>query len=214
MSAFPRSRANWREPCGSVVSPATIRIPFYSISNNSMSETLPKFGLHELLCEQLRDLYDAESQYRQHLREVLNAVVSEDLAHLMNAISNDVDEGISRLAEACEMLDIPSGGVTCKAMEGLVREGKDSTSEWKDSATRDAAIIANAQRVVHYEIAGFGTATEFARCLKCPDVAALLKELLRRSIANDGRLTKIATGGWFAPGINQEAATATPPGSV
>jgi len=164
-------------------------------------------GLLELLCEQLRDLYDAGCQYRVHLDSVLKAVVSEELSRLMEEISLDVDEGISRVAEACELLGVPPGGVPCQAMAGLVREGKEVTADWEDSATRDAALIANAQRVVHYEIAGFGTAAEFARCLKRNKVAAILKELLQRSGDNDHRLDRIAMGGWFSEGINREAAT-------
>jgi len=167
-----------------------------------------KFGLHELLCEQLRDLYDAGYQYRCHLREILNAVVSPVLSELLESIAIDLDEGISRLAEACEILDVPPGGVSCAAMAGLVREGKDSASEWADSATRDAAIIANAQRVVHYEIAGYGTAAEFARCLKRPEVANILKALVGQALENDKRLSRAATGGWFSSGINAESAFA------
>ena len=174
-----------------------------------MSAPLKKYGLYELLCEQMRDLYDAECQYRLHLGEVLKVVVSRELAVVMNSIALNVEESISRLAEACELLDVPPDGVTCAAMQGLVREGKASTSEWDDSATRDAAIIANAQRVVHYEIAGFGTAAEFARCLRRGKVAVIVKELLGKSSRNDSCLTRVATGGWFAPGINQEAAGVT-----
>jgi ferritin-like metal-binding protein YciE len=91
-------------------------------------------------------------------------------------------------------------------MRGLVREAKGHTYEWGDTATLDAALISNAQRIVHYEMAGFGTAKEFSRCLRLSEVVEVLAELLEHAFATDKALTRIATGTWLTMGINQEAA--------
>nr|WP_082407713.1 DUF892 family protein [Verrucomicrobium spinosum] len=88
----------------------------------------------------------------------------------------------------------------------MVREAKDTASDWGDSATLDASLISNAQRIAHYEIAGFGTARAFARCLKLGEVAEVLQHLLEQAFQDDKDLSYIANGGWFTPGINHEAA--------
>jgi len=87
----------------------------------------------------------------------------------------------------------------------LIRETAHTTREQGDSATIDANLIANAQRIVHYEIAGFGTARAFARCLGRRDLAGILAELTAEAGYHDRMLTQIATGGWFGAGINEEA---------
>jgi len=87
-----------------------------------------------------------------------------------------------------------------------VRECKDSTREWDESATRIAAVIANSQRVAHYAMAGHGTAAAFARCLKLSEIEGTFKRLLQKAVAMDARLSKLANGGWLSHGINHEAA--------
>lgn len=168
--------------------------------------TRSRFGLHELLCEQTRDLYDAALRFDHELAHLREVSVSPPLQELVAEMSCEYRESAEDLARICALLGTPADGVTCEAMKGLVRESKDTSSEWEDSATRDAAIIANAQRVAHYGIAGYGTGLAYARCLKEYDAARLFKALLRRSVALDARLSKLAVGGWFSQGINAEAA--------
>jgi len=165
-----------------------------------------RFGLLDLLGEQVRDLYDASCRFRDVLGELCLVAVSPDLSELLKEMLGEWSDGVSVIEEACEILEVPPTGVGCEAMKGLIRECKDSTAEWKDSATRDAAIIANCQRVVHYGIAGYGTAAAFARCLKLGDVEKLFQGLLKELIESDARLTKLAVGGWFSSGVNREAA--------
>jgi ferritin-like metal-binding protein YciE len=166
----------------------------------------PLFNLRDLLGEQLRDLYDAERQYAAQLPQMVGKATSSYLRDKLQEVSERVPQHAELLAQACELLEVPPEGVTCEAMRGLIREAKDTASEWGDSATLDASLISNAQRIAHYEIAGFGTARAFARCLKLVDIADLLQEMLIRSIRDDKDFSYIANGGWFSPGINHEAA--------
>jgi len=159
----------------------------------------------ELLKEQVRDLYDAEIQYRAKLPDMVERATHGGLREALLDISDDTSETIEVLQTVCEGLDTKPAGVTCEAMRGLIRETSETTRQNGDSATIDANLIANAQRIVHYEIAGFGTAKAFAACLGKRDLAGMLADLTTQAGDHDRMLTKIATGGWFSAGINQEA---------
>ncbi len=164
------------------------------------------FGLKDLLKEQVRDLYDAETQYAAMLPTLARVATSGALKDFVKASLEKTQDNASRLAQVCDLLGVPATGVTCYAMDGLVREAKDTSSDWGDTATIDASVISNAQRIAHYEIAGFGTARAFALCLAEKEAAALLDTMLTQASENDKALTRIATGGWFSSGINHEAA--------
>jgi len=163
-------------------------------------------SLHQLLQEQLRDLYDAEIQYTAMLPAMIGRATHQELREALTQIAAENRETIQQVEEICDQLDTPADGVLCEAMRGLVKEASATTNTPGDTATIDASLIANAQRIAHYEIAGFGTARAFARCLGKPNVARLLADLTERSGNHDRTLTQIATGGWFASGINEEAA--------
>lgn len=166
----------------------------------------PLFNLKDLLSEQLRDLYDAETQYAAQLPEMIGKATSSHLQDKLKEVSDRALHNAEELAHACSLLGTKALGVTCEAMKGLVREAKDTASDWGDSATLDASIIASAQRITHYQIAGFGTARAFARCLKLPEVSEILQHLLGQAFQDDKDFSYIANGGWFSPGINHEAA--------
>lgn len=166
----------------------------------------PLFNLKDLLCEQLRDLHDAEKQYGSQLPEMVAKATSSHLKDKLSEVSDRVLNNAEELSQACQILGVSFEGVTCEAMRGLIREAKDTSSDWGDSATLDASLISNAQRIAHYEIAGFGTARAFARCLKLSEVSEILQHLLERAFQDDKDLSYIANGGWFTPGINHEAA--------
>jgi ferritin-like metal-binding protein YciE len=162
-------------------------------------------SLLELLQEQVRDLYDAETQYRFKLPDMMDRATHSGLRECLLDILDDASWKIAQLEKVCEGLDVPPHGVACEAMKGLIRETAETTREHGDSATIDANLIANAQRIVHYEIAGLGTARAFAACQGRRDLAAILAELTALSGKHDRTLTQIATGGWFGDGINAEA---------
>lgn len=166
-------------------------------------------SLDDLLKDQLRDLFDAEIQFSAMLPDMIDKATSTDLRQGLSDISENTLENIAELQEVCQLLETPPTGVTCEAMRGLIRETTQTTGGQGDTATIDACLIANAQRIAHYEIAGFGTAKAFARCLGKSDVAALLSKLASRAGDHDKMLSYIATGGWFSSGVNQEAAEAS-----
>ena len=123
------------------------------------------FGLRDLLNEQMRDLYDTEVHYGNMLTALIRTATSGELENRLRQIGIQTQENAVQIASICHLLGVPPEGVTCKAMDGLVREAKETTQDWGDTATIDAALIASAQRIVHYEIAGFGTSREFALCV-------------------------------------------------
>jgi ferritin-like metal-binding protein YciE len=163
-------------------------------------------SLQQLLQEQLRDLYDAEVQYYAKLPEMIRKATSHDLLQGLVVITEHTSDNISQSEEACHLLDTEATGITCQAMRGLIREVNETTAESGDTATIDASLIANAQRIAHYEIAGFGTARAFAKSLGKTQVVKILNDLTARAGLHDQMLTKIATGGWFTTGVNDEAA--------
>ena len=167
-----------------------------------------KSSLAELLHDQVRDLYDAEIQYRHMLPGMIDRSTSEDLASFLRDTARQTQEAIDGITEASSALGIEANGVTCEAMEGLILETRRNTNEVMDSATQDAAIISNAQRIAHYEIAGFGTACAFAKSINNSHAASIFGSLAAAAGKRDQALTKLATGGWFLPGINDEAAAA------
>ncbi len=161
--------------------------------------------LNDLLCHQLRDLHNADSQYLDILPSMCASATDEDLVKQLQQISSDMREGASHLVKACGLLGIPAAGVTCEAMRGLVREVRENVTDRGDPLVVDAALIANAQRIAHYQIAGFGTARQFAKILDHGEVADLLDERAEIAGRHDAALTKVATGGWFSRGVNQHA---------
>jgi len=162
-------------------------------------------SLTELLQEQTRDLYDAEIQYRSKLPDMIDRATHGGLREALLDIMDQTAENVAALETACQTLGVPPSGVVCEAMKGLIRETAATTREHGDSATIDANLIANAQRIVHYQIAGFGTAKAFARALGKRDLVTIFAELASIAGEHDRTLTQIATGGWFGTGVNAEA---------
>jgi ferritin-like metal-binding protein YciE len=165
-------------------------------------------SLKELLQEQVRDLYDAKFQYQSKLISMVDHATHSQLREVLQDVLDDAKTGLELLHEVCNELDVPPQGVTCEAMRGLIRETNGTLAEHGDSATIDANLIANAQRIAHYEIAGYGTARAFAHCLGRRQAAQMLGELNSMAKGHDRALSKVATGSWFQPGINLEAAHA------
>lgn len=164
------------------------------------------FTLIHILEEQSRDLYDAQTSFSNFLDGVGGAINSTELAGQVKDLASDTCKNIADLQAVCDLLEVPCDGVRCAAMDGLLREAKATTQEYANSAVKDAALIANVQRISHYEIAGFGTAKAFAVQLNLTMVANLFDEMLDRASDNDKALTKIAEGSWFSSGINSLAA--------
>ncbi len=163
-------------------------------------------SLDDVLQDQVRDLLSAEKQLVASLPKVAQAAHSEALKQAINEHLDETRGHVERLEKVAGILGMEPKAKTCKAMQGLVAEGEEVIEESGDPTAKDAAIIAAAQRIEHYEIAAYGTARTLAGELDYGDAAKLFDETLDEESAADTLLTKIATGGMFKSGVNQAAA--------
>ena len=166
-------------------------------------------GLHSLedvLHDEVKDLLSAEKQLVAALPKVAEAAHSAELKEAVNKHLEETRNHVKRLEEVTVLLGMDTSAKTCKAMQGLIAEGEEILGETGDPLAKDAAIIGAAQRIEHYEIAGYGTARTLAGELDHSDAASLLGETLDEESAADKLLTKIATGGMFKSGVNKAAA--------
>ena len=164
-------------------------------------------SLDDVLHEQVKDLLSAEQQLVAALPKVAQAAHTEELKQAINEHLEETRNHVQRLQEVTGILGIDNKAETCKAMQGLIAEGEEILAESGDPIAKDAAIIASAQRIEHYEIAAYGTAKTLAAELDHPDAERLFNETLDEESAADKLLTKIATGGMFSSGVNRAAVT-------
>jgi ferritin-like metal-binding protein YciE len=162
-------------------------------------------SLQDVLQEQLEDLYDAEQQLVTALPKVATAATSTELREAIEQHLEETRGHVTRLEQVFSEAGLTAAGHHCDAMEGLLKEGEEIISATGDSMAKDAALIAAAQRVEHYEIAGYGTAKTLARELGYDEAGSLLDEILDEESAADKKLTTIATGGMFRSGVNKAA---------
>ncbi len=148
--------------------------------------------LLELYTEELRDLYSAETQILQALPAVAEAATSDELRAAFEDHLEQTKEHVERLDQIFDRLGVPAKGKKCKAMEGLVEEAKDLLEEDIDEQVLDAALIAAAQRVEHYEIAVYGTLATFAKLMGRDEDLDLLVQTLDEEKETDENLTDIA----------------------
>lgn len=149
-------------------------------------------SLRDLYVEQLRDLYDAENQLIKALPKMAEEATSEDLRSALEEHLEVTRQQASRLEKIFERLGEKAKGEKCKGMEGLVKEGSEVLKEDMDEDVKDAAIIAAAQRVEHYEIAGYGTVRTYANLLGENEAAQLLEQTLEEEKEADQTLNDIA----------------------
>lgn len=149
-------------------------------------------NLNDLFIDQIKDLYDAEQRLCETLPDMAEAASSPALRAAFNQHLNETKGQVRRLEQVFNLLDIEPERETCDAMKGLISEGKSVIDAKGDDAVRDAALIAAAQRVEHYEIAGYGSARAFARQLGLEQAATLLQQTLDEESAADEKLTQIA----------------------
>jgi ferritin-like metal-binding protein YciE len=149
-------------------------------------------SLQELYVEQLKDLYDAEHQIIKALPKMIAETTSSDLKDALTEHLDVTKTQASRLEQIFEALGEKAKAEKCKGMQGVIQEGSDLIQEIKDENVRDAAIIASAQRVEHYEMAGYGTARTYASLLDDENAAQLLQETLDEEKEADSKLTALA----------------------
>jgi ferritin-like metal-binding protein YciE len=164
--------------------------------------------LDDLYLDQLKDLYSAEKQLVQALPKMAKAANSEELRMGFQEHLEQTKNHVNRLEQIFASLGSSPGRKKCEAMEGLVKEGQEAIELQGDAFIRDAALIAAAQRVEHYEIAAYGTVRTIANHLGHQDQSSLLQQTLDEEGATDKKLTAMAEGGIFSTGINEKAETA------
>jgi ferritin-like metal-binding protein YciE len=165
---------------------------------------MQKSSLKELYVEELRDIYDAESQLVKALPEMAKAATSEELQSGFEEHLEQTKEHVRRLEKVLNDLGEKAKGKKCKGMQGLVAEGKEIIEEDFEDDVKDAALISAAQRVEHYEIAAYGTVRTYAEILGEQNAVSLLEKTLNEEKETDEKLTELAEG------INVEATEAEP----
>lgn len=161
-------------------------------------------SLEELLQEELKDIYDAEKQLTKALPKLAKKASSPELKEAFEEHLRQTEQHVERLEQVFEQLEIPARGKKCEGMKHLIAEGDDMMSDAEDDATRDALMIAAAQKVEHYEIASYGTLRTWATLLGHNEIAGILEETLDEEKDTDEKLTQIAES--F---VNQQAAEGT-----
>jgi ferritin-like metal-binding protein YciE len=148
--------------------------------------------LRDLYLEQLQDLYNAEQQLIKALPKMAKAASSEELKSAFEEHLDKTREHALRIESICEQMGEKADGKKCKAMEGLVKEGGEVIAEDMEENIKDAALIAAAQRVEHYEIAGYGCVRAYATKLGDDAAATALGQTLDEEKEADETLNGIA----------------------
>jgi ferritin-like metal-binding protein YciE len=153
---------------------------------------MPEKGLQELYVDELKDIYNAETQLVKALPKMAKAASSEELRKGFEEHLEQTKGHVSRLEQIFQSLGESPKGKKCKGMEGLVEEGSEMIEEDFDASVKDSGLIGAAQRVEHYEIAAYGTVRAFAETLGQEDHVSLLEETLEEEKQTDQKLTKLA----------------------
>jgi ferritin-like metal-binding protein YciE len=151
-----------------------------------------KTGLYDIYIDALRDLYNAETQIVKALPRMAKAASNAELSAAFTEHADQSEGHIDRLEQVFGRLDMKVRGKKCIAMEGLIDEAKEIMSEDIDDNALDAALIAAAQKVEHYEMAAYGTVRTWAEQLGFDDQANLLQQTLNEEKDTDKRLTDLA----------------------
>jgi len=153
---------------------------------------MPNEGLKELYIDELKDLYNAENQLVKALPKMAKAASSDELRQGFEEHLEQTKGHVQRLEKIFQALGESPKGKKCKGMEGLIEEGSEAMEEDYEGSAKDAALIGAAQRVEHYEIAGYGTVRGMAETLGKDDHVSLLEETLEEEKETDEKLTGLA----------------------
>ncbi|WP_213805305.1 ferritin-like domain-containing protein [Granulicella sp. dw_53] len=148
--------------------------------------------MDELFVDELKDLYSAEKQITKALPKLAKGATSEELKMAFQSHLEETNGQIARLEQIFEILGKSPKGKTCVGMKGVLEEGSEMLEDTEKGEVRDAGLISAAQRVEHYEMAGYGSARDFAKLLGQSEIAALLDETLAEEKAADKKLTGIS----------------------
>jgi ferritin-like metal-binding protein YciE len=148
--------------------------------------------MQELLIDELKDLYSAEKQIVRALPKLVKAATSSELKEALSSHLEETKGQVARLEQIGEIVGKKMTGKTCVGMKGVLEEGSEVLEDTEKGTVRDAALISACQRVEHYEMAGYGSAREFAKLLGQRDVADLLDETLVEEKEADKKLSSIS----------------------
>ncbi|MDQ0358201.1 ferritin-like metal-binding protein YciE [Rhodoplanes tepidamans] len=162
--------------------------------------------MDDLFVHQLEDVYYAEHQIEKALPEMMEKATDTELKRGLKAHLAETKRQIKRLDQVFKKLDQEPKGTECPAIDGIIEEANDVAGEIEDKEVLDAALIAAAQAVEHYEITRYGTLVAWAKQLGRKDVATLLTETLKEEVATDKKLTAMAK-----KSANPKAARKAPP---
>ena len=159
-------------------------------------------SIEDLFLDELKDLYSAEKQITKALPKLVKAASTQELSAAFASHLQETKGQVERLEQIFQKLGKKGTGKTCEGMKGVLEEGSELIQEMEKGPVRDAGLIAAAQRVEHYEIAGYGSVRSFAELLGEHDIVELLDETLQEEKAADEKLTKISES------VNQKAQAA------
>ena len=149
-------------------------------------------NLEQLFVHQLKDLFSAEKQLLEALPKMVENASDSQLKKAFENHFEETKVQLKRIEEICREMNISPSGERCKAMEGLIKEAEGFIKEAAGDDVMDAGLIAEAQRVEHYEISGYGTAVRYAKELGHPEIANKLQETLNEEYAADEKLNQLA----------------------
>jgi ferritin-like metal-binding protein YciE len=149
-------------------------------------------SLQDLFEHELKDIYHAEKQLLKALPKMAKGAMSDKLRQGFEEHLEQTQTHVERLEEVFSLMDVAARGKRCEAMEGLIEEGSTILQEEEESDVRDAALIAAAQKVEHYEIASYGTLCTYAEMLGLSEAKELLGQTLTEEKETDEKLTMLA----------------------
>jgi ferritin-like metal-binding protein YciE len=177
-----------------ILSKAALQLTACHVPGKSlqMREQMTKDSLQELYVDELKDLLSAETQITKALPKMAKAASSDELRQGFEEHLEQTKGQIERLQQIFQMLGEKGTGKKCLGMEGLLKEGAEVMGEDYDDSVMDAALISAAQRVEHYEIAGYGSVIAYADLLGESEQASLLRETLEEEKETDEKLTELS----------------------
>ncbi len=150
--------------------------------------------LNDLFVHQLQDVYYAEQQITKALPDMIAKATNPQLRQGFETHLAETKQHVQRIEQVFDLYGVKAQGVTCPAIDGIIKEAKEVAGEVADKQVLDAALIAAAQAVEHYEMARYGTLIAWAKQLNRPDCASILEKTLAEEKATDQKLTKLAEG--------------------
>lgn len=150
-------------------------------------------NLRDLFEHELKDLYSAEKQMMEAMPKMIEAANDDRLRDAFSNHFEETKQQFERIQKVCDMMNVNPGNTKCDAMEGLIEEAEGMIKEDGNPAVKDAGLIANAQRIEHYEISGYGTAQKYAETLGEKEAAKLLQKTLDEESLANYKLNELAT---------------------